>query len=379
MADGKILILIICSNSKRQGGEPGYDPHLGLAAGLRPDLKTNLLKSRNTVFGLIKRDSQTRHDVMLGAFPRNADLVAGPDLRGTDESGQYLRSADRYSGSFYRAMGSEAASLLVSTRNHVLILSGLYGLLLPGELIQDYSCHVDDHEQIRPAWTNPELLTDILVHYTINHSVTSVLDLTALNTYRELISWNRLAQHGPAGLQIRHAFGRQSVGDGLLTPLGELFGRWLSPTGEGELVRVAGGQMPEVETSTERIYFTDRDRPDQGAPREPSRQNQSAARKDEIVRLARCIKYMLADIGQKPNLNNLRPVIDALAGKQEVTTRQAQALYHILDRRDDVEHERSVRFLANSLDEQRRDFRLVEDWARQHGWRKYYFLECQDH
>jgi len=371
------LFLIICSNNKLPGGVGPYADTLGLA-GTLAEHKHDLLEARNAVWQMIMENQKKRDNVLLGKLQRNSGLVAGPDLGGFDPEGQYLPAAQRYHGSFYRAMGADAADRLLEARHHVLILSGLYGLLRPAEPIQDYSCHIDDHPLIRPRWRDQGLLTTIFRQYLKNNSITCVFDFAALVGYRELINWNTLKQRAP-DVTVRHAFGRQAVGDGLLTPLGELFGRWLQDADGTELGKVASGTQTEVDTKTERIYFTREDQPDVSSPREMSHEQQAADRKDEIVRLARCLKYLLADLGKKSKLDELHPVIDSLKGKPQLRldADTAAAMHAILTLRDKVEHELYPPASPADLDDQLHDFRRVEAWARRNGVLKHQFQECQ--
>lgn len=375
MTKGNTLFLIICSNAKRRDGEGVYTSETGLANSLPSNVSADLLTTRGHILRLITQDTETRDDLMLIELPRNQNLVAGADFGGTAKIAQYLPSAYRYNGSFYRAIGSDASQLLTQTRYHILILSGLYGLLRPAELIQDYSCHVDDHPEIRPAWTNTRLLTDVLIAYLKTYAIDHVFDFTALDGYRQLINWNTLVRHG---IKTWHAFGRQSVGDGFLTPLGELLGRWLREANNPEISQIISGTHAEVVTETESISFVRQDHPPEGFPREVSRQHQVTANKDETVRLARCLRYFLASIAQKTDLNNLDLVVEEHKRTGAIDVEIAAAMHRIIKRRNNVEHIANFNITPHALEEHRKDFRKVWQWAKQNDKLKSVSPECKD-
>jgi hypothetical protein len=376
MAKTNTLFLLTCSNGKRPGGQTSYNTANGLLAELDVSRKRELLKARQTVHQVILEGSRKRDSLLLSAFPRNANLVAGADFGGLDRTGTYLPAAERYCGSFYRAMGQDASALLLQTGHHILMISGLYGLVKATELIQDYSCHIDDHPAIRPIWQPSRLLTNVLTDYLRKHSITQVFDVTALRGYRELINWNAVKQD-MLSMQIWHAFGEQTTGDGLLTPLGELLGQWLRTNDHAALDEITSGVKRQFETTTDRISFLPEHYAPKRFPRERPPEQQVVARKDEIVRLARCVKYLVADLARTAELNDLHPVIDSLRTQEIVDSATASAMHRMLRRRDKVEHWRQPGSTPSLLADQLQDFKLIRKWVEQSEFAAA-LEECQD-
>ena len=101
---------------------------------------------------------------------------------------------------------------------HVLIVSGLYGLLLPEELIQAYNCHLDDEvlnigiladdiddtaaeddsSRISEVWRQHNLPNRILQAFIESHNqhndhtIQHVMDLLSETSYQRLFNWDEL-------------------------------------------------------------------------------------------------------------------------------------------------------------------------------------------
>jgi hypothetical protein len=96
----------------------------------------------------------------------------------------------RYSGTLYEA----AAQALADVEDRglkMLIISGGYGLVLPGELIGNYNAKFR-----RSSWP-PGLLEDVLIDYAHRHNLTSMRAITsATGDYRKLVKCVRWATAG---------------------------------------------------------------------------------------------------------------------------------------------------------------------------------------
>ena len=178
-------------------------------------------------------------------LPYNGSLVEGPDfqLKGITKCGMYLPAAKRYRGRFYVALGPDGPSLLTDTLHHVLIISGLYGLLTPSELIQCYSCNVSDHPTIAKRWREDDRLTGVLVAYIQTFGITKVFDFMAVDAYRSLISWGDV-RHATKG-NVLHCFSRQFAGDALLPSLGTL-ARKLLARPESDLLSIKAEDSEKI-------------------------------------------------------------------------------------------------------------------------------------
>ena len=252
----KVLLLLICSNTKyRKGESPEYRPSKWSMPRCLPATHSRLLyQGRRQMYNLITGDSASRHGTLLRDLPFNKGLVPAPDLLFIDavKGGSYLPAAHRYRGRFYRELGPGGASLLTDTPHHVLIMSGLYGLLTPSEPIQLYSCHVPDHPAIARCWTENDRLTRLLVAYIERLAITRVFDLTAVDTYRNLVSWE-MVRHATGG-GVLHPFSSQYVGDSLLPSLGILAKRLLQAS-ETELMALKHGDPEPLPDFADQLLY----------------------------------------------------------------------------------------------------------------------------
>lgn len=149
----RVLLLAICSNSKTRVGEsPEYHATNGIAQRVPPPIARSLFDGRRRTLALVTSDAK-RYDKSLRDLPYNRDLVPGPDFQLTNPArgAAYLPTALRYTGRFYSRLGEDRHALLARSPHHLLIVSGLYGLLTPEEPIQCYSCHVTDHPRGKSA------------------------------------------------------------------------------------------------------------------------------------------------------------------------------------------------------------------------------------
>lgn len=197
------LVLISCSDKKKEGGSPfdvGSDPVPWLKD---PKLRNRLFTTRAEVFTLIKAnrllDAEKRQG-NRGVDPRNANLAKGPDLGG-DALGAYLPACIRYDGRFFRTVrGTSSENELISRWRGirpgygVLIVSGLYGLVAPDDPIQEYTCHFADRvlgteTSLQLLWR--ELLTEIIrCQFQDGNGV--LVDLLSEEAYQDAFDWAKI-------------------------------------------------------------------------------------------------------------------------------------------------------------------------------------------
>lgn len=161
MAKSSVLIVTIGSNRKVRGGERSYNRSTSLCS-LLPRHARDLIKRRRQIFDLLCGDEISRDGMLLRSLPYNVGLTDGPDLGGS-ASACYLPAIHRFRGRFYSELGTAGIQRLLESPHHLLILTGLYGLLPPEELIQAHSCHVLDHPNIPNSWTAGGFLTSLLL------------------------------------------------------------------------------------------------------------------------------------------------------------------------------------------------------------------------
>lgn len=254
-----VLLLIICSNTKSREGEAAYASSKGVTYHLSQDSQ-RLLACREKIRSLLTGDALSREGTPMSELPYNKGLKKGRDFdpKSRNVEGRYLPAAQRYRGRFYEKLGPEGASALINSRHHVLIVSGLYGLLRPSELIQCYSCNVTDRSEVAKWWTADDLLTRSLVAYMVKHHITQVFDLMAVDTYRNLINWELLSTKTSA--KVLHGFSNQLAGAALLFPFGELAKRFLE-TPENDLARLQPGDYERLPTYGVEVVFDAAPRP----------------------------------------------------------------------------------------------------------------------
>lgn len=244
-ASSHVLFLLSCSNHKATGGTEYPGERLTLAEALGGSWRQHVLERRRRIYELLMGAGVARNRRLLALLPYNRDcLKDGPDLGGRS-SAEYREAFQRYTGRLYREIPSSAWT---ERKHHVLVLSGLYGFLLPGEPIQRYSCHLADDARILKAWTNEQFSTKLLKAYITRFSIRKVFDLTGERLYRDFISWGHL----PADVEALHMFGEQNAGPALLPALGEWLANQLDE-GEDQLRALTDGDTQKTSFETLRL------------------------------------------------------------------------------------------------------------------------------
>lgn len=196
--DSKILIVTICSYVKEKGGGREYNVKDSIRSKLRETTITDLLRARKTILNIIKQDKEiTWKRVPAFELKLNEHLVCGKDFGG-DSDASYKSAIDRYSGRFYLALGQEGKEKLFRSRHHILIVSGLYGLITPTEPIQLYSCPLVEDSEVQKIWKEDNVLTKVLMDYVKKEGIERIFDLTALKAYRDLIDWSTICNETEA-------------------------------------------------------------------------------------------------------------------------------------------------------------------------------------
>jgi hypothetical protein len=142
------VFITTCSRNKIEGGK-AYSYF-----GWHNERRRSLINIRAHVLGLLIR-GRIKSGVRLP--------VAGPDLGGRDEDGQYLPARKRY------REGSFIGGLLASKKqlndwlgkNRLYFLSALYGLVSCNEPIQNYDLRLDT--SLRDLWLVEGKLASLLI------------------------------------------------------------------------------------------------------------------------------------------------------------------------------------------------------------------------
>ena len=237
-----VLFLTVCSLTKASGGAPEYDEGLAITSLLPSDLKTRLLERREEARRLVRGEKELDwQGVSLPDLEFNQNLTRGADFGGR-HSAAYLPAVERYDGRFFQALGKEGRRKIFEGEYPTLILSGLYGLLLPTEPVQLYSCPLSD--QIAKLWRSDSLLTDILCEYI--RYILRIFDLTAIEGYSQLIDWARIIK---TQTEVLHCTDSMASGDYALTSFGRLLGTTMLYMTEDKLIAI----QPETRIGTVRF------------------------------------------------------------------------------------------------------------------------------
>ncbi|MHA1305582.1 MAG: peroxide stress protein YaaA [Candidatus Heimdallarchaeaceae archaeon] len=263
MKKSKILIITICSNGKNKGGEREYKEDLSIFS-LMPSQRKKILERRAKALELLKTNESVREGMPIKDLPYNQDLAKGPDFGGSASS-RYMPAYERYNGRFYREIQKDVSKgkiLLRDTKHHVLIISGLYGLVTAEEKIQLYSCNLPDNKKIEALWKRGDFLTSIVVAYIRKFNVSRVFDLTGQKMYRELVNWKRVKKKS----EVLHAFGEQNAGPAVLPSLGVFARESLLSRPEEELLNIS--TQDTFRNGIEEIKLFDTAEPPEGYPKE---------------------------------------------------------------------------------------------------------------
>ena len=227
----KVLFLTNCSLTKEIGGGTDYyDEGRAITSALPDDLRGRLLKQRANVLQLVRNATDFDwQDTPVSELEYNRDLSSGKDLGGR-HAAVYLPALDRYKGRFFQALGSAGKRRLVESGHHTLFLSGLYGLLRLTEPIQLYSCPLAP--QVAKRWREGALLTDVLCEYIRRFEIARIIDLTAIDAYRQLIDWKKVAA---TRTDVLHCLDVMAAGDYALTSFGRCLAEELLDLTEDEI------------------------------------------------------------------------------------------------------------------------------------------------
>jgi len=232
------LILTICSNSKRSNDEAHEYDHG--AWKVRDTLSEDMMRK---VHNIRKRSVEhitkpNREWQFFNTIPLNKALNKhGPDiLQGKKEGGAiYLPALKRYKGRFYREFESVVGDvdMFIETskddvENHLLIVSGLYGLLTSFESIQEYECNVPEEPKIKRLLKGNDFLTELVIAYMKKTNINRLFDFMADDSYRRLIDWKQIKKKTGSKIFFSHDLKHEQTGINLLPRLGHAAGLLLS-------------------------------------------------------------------------------------------------------------------------------------------------------
>jgi len=271
MIDSHVLFVTICSNGKAE--EPNANREYDLGTALQRDLPPNegdrLMKTRRRAYSLLRNPETGRDGQPVTEHEYNRRLSNdGPDFGGGKGAIVYLPALERYHGRFYQALQETRGEQLRQPRHHLLIISGLYGLVSATESIQLYSLDVPDHPKITDLWRGERVLTRVLKAHVAEHQIARVFELCGVESYRRLVYWEDL------GAEVLHAFGNRNAGSAVLPALGSA-ARKLLRDDEDELLTMP----PEYKVNVgETVVFSTGRFPPEEYPWEGIRTEESGSR-----------------------------------------------------------------------------------------------------
>lgn len=278
MKKGRTLILLSCSRDKRSGGDP-YDfqkPSILSKACLSDTSLAQLTDQRFEIFKLLnptlyRTSTRLYNEDQKGGFRDerqcNRALRPGPDFGAANPGMKtYLPAYQRYCGRFFSQLQAESSSFwerLSKLPIDIVIVSGLYGLVLWNEQIQEYDCHVNDRENILRArtigdiWGDP--LTDVLCDY-LKHRcqqaetgpVTHVYDMLSESSYQKMFDWKRIRN---SGVEVLHRIFLGFAGPDILSPAAKLICREIDHFISGEQQQFGCGPWYGTGDQGDRIQF----------------------------------------------------------------------------------------------------------------------------
>ena len=232
-----VLFVTACSLTKAAGGAGVFDGTATIAS-TAPREADRLMARRDQVRELVKSGEAVWQEVPLRDLDYNRRLAKGFEFGGR-KNADYLPAVERYQGRFFQALG-DAGRARCRSKDNMLVISGLYGLLRTSEPIQLYSCPLFD--EVAAIWARDGLLTDILRRHIARNHILRVFDLTAMSAYRRLIDWDRLAADGA---DVLHCFDSMAAGESALTSFGRLCRRLVLLT-DDELIALEPERPSEV-------------------------------------------------------------------------------------------------------------------------------------
>jgi len=112
-----------------------------------------------------------------------------------------MPALERYDGRFFGAFQKKIGNVsdfihkrCEESNDHLLIISGLYGVLTPAEPIQGYNCDIPDEREIRQLWKENNLLTEVIISYIKKFGISRIFDFMADDSYRHLIGWELIRE-----------------------------------------------------------------------------------------------------------------------------------------------------------------------------------------
>ncbi|CCJ37473.1 hypothetical protein BN140_2550 [Methanoculleus bourgensis MS2] len=246
-----VLFLTICSFGKAEEGFPYYNEDNTICARYLPDRRDQIVSRRKEVLKALHQGDILFDKADQRNHPYNQNLVRGRDFGGFEE-GFYLPALWRYEGRFYQNLKVRGKRVVLNSGHHFLILSGLYGAIIPVDPVQLYSIPLYDDDPVQRIWRDDDFLTEVLFDYVKSLSIRRIFDFTGIYYYRDLINWQcfkgMVAENG-VECDVLHVFSPVGAGDNALPAFGESIAQQLIHYTEEQLCSI------NPEDSIGNVYF----------------------------------------------------------------------------------------------------------------------------
>lgn len=353
------LIVTICSFTKITEPYLLDENYNRLFSCLQNSEKEELLGVRNRIFRMITSGEWNRDKKPLNTLHYNKELLPGLDFgekNGTATN--YAPAIVRYAGRFFRPLGSpkERLELFIEKQPHLLIISGLYGILDYLDMIQLYSCSlVNDPPSISLYWQKNRILSRIIKKYCHENHIKTIFDFSAVEAYRNLIDWDFV--NGNNEFTILHAYNKQNPGDNLLGLLGEFTFKYLN-----EELRILGEDEPyKLETGD--LYLLRR----KINPYEPSEYAVEKVEDDKclvyIVKMVMNIESIIEAVEKEKGFQPSETVgegINNLFKHRIINQEDVDYLRRINKTRNDVVHEK-YQMTTSDVNFRQNDYKYILD------------------
>ncbi len=373
------LILTICSNYKETKGEvKEYDADARKITDVLPGMREKINDARSRAFTHITHKDREREWKFFSTVPVNKDLQCGPDINQSSEKlGLYMPALKRYRERFYTNFGSaiddiDACIKRLSnpSENHLLIVSGLYGLLAPTEPIQNYNCNVPEERKIKHLWKEGDLLTELVIAYMNECKIDRVFDFMAEESYRHLIDWEKIEEKTTDSKVFYSVSSSpregEQIGVNLLPRLGSAASLFLSKKPEPSLSDIRFGHTIRPAG----IRF--RSSPPEWIPAGASLSKRETYAVWALRMVANVGEFLDSEGIQQTNRSG-KP---SLASRIDLFSRECRAedkrigitMFKINRFRNDLVHEYVKSPTPTQIDNARKNYKKIVDWAKGKGY-----------
>lgn len=241
-----VLILFIDSFHKLSGGSSEYDLKNALINSIDDEaIRSKFIKTRDEILSNLSNNEIHWYKCEQEIEKYNNYLVKGRDFGGQTPA-NYLPAIKRFDGQFYKELGEEGKSGILSSNHHFMILSACYGLLLPKESIQNYACQFGQKNSAYYLWTKSKLITEVMAEYIRKNNIKRIFDFTYCDviSYHFSIDWEYLKEN--TNIDVIHCYHSLAEGDKALRDFGKFIKDHILSRKASELLEMKTGIIDNI-------------------------------------------------------------------------------------------------------------------------------------